>query len=464
MAPDKKDKKRKAAATVAAADSPAKKTKKAVAKPAESPKSTPKPILKKTKEAKTVSEDKSAAKPKAKANGEPARQIKPRKRAADFLSDNDDSDNEVDVAESKVDVEKKASNKKSKKADGTAAPAPKAKTSKTESTPNAKASSKAKKAEVVADDSDDSDEPAADGSSEGEDEEDDQTVALIKGFESSGDEDESGDEGFDPDQPVPKIPDSKKLKRKLLKKQKEGRAESEEPGTVYIGRIPHGFYEHQMRAYFTQFGEITRLRLSRNRITGRSKHYAFVEFASTSVAKIVAGTMDNYLMYGHILKCKFVPKEQLHPEVWKGANRRFKRTPWNLIEKKRLNKGKSREQWTERIEREEKKRLAKAEKMKALGYEFDLPQLKSVDEVPVQEETKAVEASETAAPEESVKAVEAPKEETVTKKAEDTPKKEKKEKKGTPKQATPKKGVDESAASPATKAGAKAKKSGKGKK
>lgn len=99
-----------------------------------------------------------------------------------------------------------------------------------------------------------------------------------------------------------------------------------------------------MRAYFSQFGEITRLRLSRNRITGRSKHYAFVEFSSVSVAKIVAATMDNYLMYGHILKCKYVPSEQLHPEIWKGANRRFKMTPWNKLEKKRLENGKTREQ------------------------------------------------------------------------------------------------------------------------
>jgi len=160
-----------------------------------------------------------------------------------------------------------------------------------------------------------------------------------------------------------------------------------------------------MRAYFSQFGEITRLRLSRNRLTGRSKHYAFVEFASVTVAKIVAETMDNYLMYSHILKCKYVPSEQLHPDVWKGANRRFKRTPWNRIEKKRLDKGKSREQWTKRIDQEQRKRQAKADKLKALGYEIDLPQLKSVDDVPVQE-PKAVEASET--PAEEPKAIEAP--------------------------------------------------------
>ena len=196
-------------------------------------------------------------------------------------------------------------------------------------------------------------------------------------------------------------------------------------------RIPHGFYEHQMRAYFSQFGEITRLRLSRNRITGRSKHYAFVEFSSASVAKIVAETMDNYLMYGHILKCKFIPSEQLHPEIWKGANRRFKKTPWNRIEKKRLDKGKTREHWSGSIAREQKRRLAKAEKLKeTLGYELELPELMDVDQVPVREETKAIE-------EPSSKETEAKKND------DDTPKKSKskKEKKGaqTTEKETPKK-------------------------
>lgn len=34
---------------------------------------------------------------------------------------------------------------------------------------------------------------------------------------------------------------------------------------IYLGRIPHGFFEAQMRAYFAQFGTVTRLRLSRNK-------------------------------------------------------------------------------------------------------------------------------------------------------------------------------------------------------
>lgn len=41
--------------------------------------------------------------------------------------------------------------------------------------------------------------------------------------------------------------------------------QTEERGVLYLGRIPHGFFEDEMRAYFTQFGDVTRLRLSRNK-------------------------------------------------------------------------------------------------------------------------------------------------------------------------------------------------------
>ena len=77
-----------------------------------------------------------------------------------------------------------------------------------------------------------------------------------------------------------------------------------------------------MRAYFEQFGEVTRLRLSRNKQTGAPKHYAFIEFVSAAVADVVAETMHNYLMLGHLLQCKIVPPERVHPKLWVGAARK----------------------------------------------------------------------------------------------------------------------------------------------
>jgi nucleolar protein 15 len=61
--------------------------------------------------------------------------------------------------------------------------------------------------------------------------------------------------------------------------------------------------------------------------TGKSKHYGFIEFDSSSVAQIVADTMDNYLIMGHILRCKLIPKDQVHPELWIGANRKWRAVP-----------------------------------------------------------------------------------------------------------------------------------------
>lgn len=60
----------------------------------------------------------------------------------------------------------------------------------------------------------------------------------------------------------------KEIDGKLTKKEKKARSNKSEPsnrGVVYLSRIPHGFYEKEMHAYFTQFGEVTRLRLCRNR-------------------------------------------------------------------------------------------------------------------------------------------------------------------------------------------------------
>ncbi|KAL1586681.1 hypothetical protein WHR41_04618 [Cladosporium halotolerans] len=250
----------------------------------------------------------------------------------------------------------------------------------------------------------------------------DQTAELLAGFSSSEDEgsDAEEDEGVALSK-IPNAPNVGAVQKHIAKKTGTKERDPETtPGTVHLSRLPHGFFEPQLRAYLSQFGTVTHLRLARNRKTGKSKHFAFVEFASSAVSDIVAKTMDKYLLFGHIMQARRVPDEQITEDFWKGEGKK-RVAPRNKLEGVRLRKGVSREGWEKRVEREEQKRLEKAEKMKELGYKFDMPAVRGVDDVPVQkvlkqadEEPKAIESG-TKEPEVAVKTVvEEPSKVTVT--------------------------------------------------
>ena len=250
-----------------------------------------------------------------------------------------------------------------------------------------KASTPSKKAEA---------EPVPEDASEEEENEDEEKVqtlaAELDPEEDDSDIDIAEDTVYKTGQPVGVIPDVSQAVEKAAKKS----GTDNEPGVIYIGRIPHGFYEHEMRNYFSQFGPISKLILSRNKKTGKSKHFAFVEFAEASTAEIVAKTMNNYLLFGHILKCHVVPAAAVHPNLFKGANKRFKVIPWNKMAGKDLEKPLSEAQWEDKIAQEQKKRAKKAAKLKEMGYEFEAPAIKDVPPpaaIEQSEEPKAIEAA-----------------------------------------------------------------------
>jgi nucleolar protein 15 len=233
----------------------------------------------------------------------------------------------------------------------------------------------------------------------------DQTAELLAGFSSSEDEADEEEEQAIAISEIPNAPIVKHVQKHIRKK--TGISEHNpdtQPGTVHMSRLPHGFFEPQMRAYLEQFGTITHLRLARNRKTGKSKHFAFIEFASSGVADIVAKTMDKYLLFGHIMQARRVPDEQITEDFWKGEGKK-RVAPRNKLEGVRLRKGMDREAWEKRVDREEQKRVEKAEKMKELGYKFDMPSVKGVESVPEQkvlkqadEESKAIETGAAAKP------------------------------------------------------------------
>ncbi|EKM58385.1 uncharacterized protein PHACADRAFT_140250 [Phanerochaete carnosa HHB-10118-sp] len=208
---------------------------------------------------------------------------------------------------------------------------------------------------------------------EEEEEEEEEDVQLFD-FSTDDDNDSSDDElNVDPDPvEVGKLPtiakDDAIVKKKL---EKAKRKPTEDRGVIYLGRVPHGFYEEQMKSYFMQFGDVTRLRLSRNKRTGRSKHYAFIEFASSSVAQIVAETMDNYLLMGHILTCKVIPKDKVHSELWIGANRKWRAVPRDRVARVQHNKLRTEEEQEKVEKRLLKRQVQKKRKLEEAGIKYD---------------------------------------------------------------------------------------------
>jgi len=145
--------------------------------------------------------------------------------------------------------------------------------------------------------------------------------------EAPADEDKSEEEEVKAAPAKEGAPNKKPRKTKANRLEEMQAAADKEPteprGVIYVGHIPDGFFEPQMRKFFSQFGKVTRLRISRSKKTAKSKGYAFVEFEEESVAKIVAETMQGYLLFDKTLVCHVLPREKCHPMLFKGCKRRM---------------------------------------------------------------------------------------------------------------------------------------------
>eukprot|EP00474_Spongospora_subterranea_P010012 CRZ10470.1 hypothetical protein [Spongospora subterranea] len=113
------------------------------------------------------------------------------------------------------------------------------------------------------------------------------------------------------DEPVPDV-DTDKLVTDTTPAPQKG-------AVIYIGHIPRGFFEEEINDFFSQFGAVVNVRLSRNPKTQKSRHYAFLEFEAAEVASIVAKAMNGYMMFGRSLVCEVVRDDKLHGDMFKGS-------------------------------------------------------------------------------------------------------------------------------------------------
>ncbi|KAK2490743.1 hypothetical protein MC885_004412 [Smutsia gigantea] len=165
----------------------------------------------------------------------------------------------------------------------------------------------------------------------------------------------------------------KEVAQVRLRASQQQKQEKLTPGVIYVGHIPSVLYENQIRAYFSQFGTVTRFRLSRSKRTGNSKGYGFVEFESEDVAKIVGETMNNYLFGERLLKCHFIPPEKVHEELFTEWHLPFKKPSYPAV--KRYNQNRTLVQKLQMEERFKKKEKLLRKRLAKKGIDYDFPSL-----------------------------------------------------------------------------------------
>ena len=99
-----------------------------------------------------------------------------------------------------------------------------------------------------------------------------------------------------------------------------------------------------LAGFFSQFGTVINRKVSRNKKTGKAKHYAFVEFQLPEVAAIAAEALNGYMLFTQKLVCHVLKASEVHKELFKGTNRRFRKVNWQQIEEKRHNQERTPEQ------------------------------------------------------------------------------------------------------------------------
>ena len=131
-----------------------------------------------------------------------------------------------------------------------------------------------------------------------------------------------------------------------------------------------------LAGFFDQFGLVTRLRVSRNKKTGKAKHYAFVEFQSAEVAAIAAEAMDNYIMFKQKLKVNVVKAADIHPQLFKGANRKFRAIPRQKLSREQHNRERTAEEDALRVKKAVAKDKQRQQRIKAAGIDYEYDPLK----------------------------------------------------------------------------------------
>lgn len=101
--------------------------------------------------------------------------------------------------------------------------------------------------------------------------------------------------------PAP-VTDLATMGEQLLAAGGAGGGESAQDRRIYVGGLPYGLAEEHIRLPFSAFGTITNIDMPKDGLTGRSKGFCFVEYATKESCDVARSTMDGFSLGGRNIK------------------------------------------------------------------------------------------------------------------------------------------------------------------
>jgi len=93
------------------------------------------------------------------------------------------------------------------------------------------------------------------------------------------------------------------------------------PTRLFVGNLSYQTAENDLQDYFAQAGTVTSVNLMMDKMTGKSRGFAFIEFASAEEANKAAEEFHNKDFQGRSLTVNIArPREERAPR-WSGGDR-----------------------------------------------------------------------------------------------------------------------------------------------
>jgi RNA recognition motif-containing protein len=93
------------------------------------------------------------------------------------------------------------------------------------------------------------------------------------------------------------------------------------PTRLFVGNLSYQTAENDLQDYFAQAGTVTSVNLMMDKMTGKSRGFAFIEFASAEEANKAVEEFHNKEFQGRPLTVNIARPREERPPRWSGGDR-----------------------------------------------------------------------------------------------------------------------------------------------